>query len=47
MIKVDYDDDFMNDSDLVRVGARNFKIIIITVFDRVFFLNDDDYHDHG
>ena len=46
MIKVDYDEDFMNDSDLVGVGARNF-IIIIMVFDRVFFFNDDDDHDHG
>ena len=36
MIKVDYDEDFMHDSDLVGVGARNF-IIIIMVFDRVFF----------
>lgn len=37
LIKVHYDDDFINDSDLVGVGARNF-IIIIMVFDRVFFL---------
>ena len=44
MIKVDYDDDFINDSDSVGVGARNFIIIIMVfmVFDHVFF-NDDDY----